>query len=355
MPLCLSATTLLAAWLGQPALELRTPQQVAALKLNPGGSCAVQCSHSAKLQAGTREVVWRPDVAALRAGEADLALRPAEGGSVDQVAVENGRIRWRVSVRQSGRYVLVVSAPLHDATWSVHAKAILQHGRLVWQPHVTIKLSKGGPFSADRVIVRPSADTDAGEELGPVVLRDGEVLEVPVPCRYETPVQLVHRYETGWASARIVALIDGPEAAATFGRWTVSDVHLRCEASAPRTKATIRLSPDRDAEIELGPSRAVVVRRTLLEERRENLDFDRFGRVQGYDTIEEIRIQVLNVGAETADVEVVEDLPSAWEIKADPPPDTTWPDKAVIRLRLQPGQAAEHTYVIIKHSGTRIP
>jgi len=92
-----------------------------------------------------------------------------------------------------------------------------------------------------------------------------------------------------------------------------------------------------------------------LLERRENLDFDRFGRVQGHDTVEEILVEALNPTDHEVPLEIVEDLPSTWEIKLQPAPDTSWTDRAVLRLMLAPGERAVHQYLVIKHSGTRVP
>jgi hypothetical protein len=162
------------------------------------------------------------------------------------------------------------------------------------------------------------------------------------------------RYEAGWGEVRRVVLLDPAQATATLGRWKIEQI-LIIRDPAPPLLAPLSFPAGRGAELRLGPSSAVAVQRTLLDERRENLDFDRFGRVQGWDTVEEILLQVANASEYPVTLEVVEDLPSTWEIKANFSLDTSWTDRAIIRVPVEAGQQAERRYLIIKHSGTRIP
>ncbi len=334
---------------GSPQVAMGKPQVV--LKV-AAGTQEVEMSWRWTVQwaAGEHTVIWRPGPDEPKADAVRLRIEPAAGAEVVAETASADEAHWTVKVAQAGQYRVVIEAPAADLQWSLAASGTAEGTRVVWRAAVRIENGGDGAVVADGIVV-VTASGAVVEIERPVVVPSKGSVAVPVGPPRTWEGLLVHRFSP--ADGKVVRVLKVAEAAVAeaLAPWGLSEL-----AVAPvglGGDMHVRLSAERGAEVELGPSRTVFVRRVLVDERREALDFDRYGRVQGYDTVEEYFVEVVNVGDEPADVEVWEEMTSAWEMKAEPPPDTSFADAAVLRMKVLGGQRATVRYEIVKHSGTR--
>jgi len=333
--------------------ELATETAAPVLLLREGGKAALQYRYTVVLPAGETELSWVPEREGLPRDQAHLALSPSQSATVGGAVVESSRVRWLLLVPQACKATAVVTVPCPDVTWSVAAEGQVNSQGLQWAPLVTIETRAKVPLKPADVVIEDVPPDQKPISLGAVKIEPGTKVQVAVGRAYQVPGKVVVRYEKGWQQPRKVLVLDPEEAVATLGAWGMNSV-LVTSGQAPPFSASLTLTPERGAELPLDKAWSVGVKRTVVSETRENLDFDRFGRVQGYDTREKIRLEIVNAAAGEQIVEVVEELPSTWDIVVEPPPDRHWTDRAVLRFTLAPGQRAQVEYTVIKHSGTRV-
>lgn len=351
MPLCLS---LLITVLAQVAPEVETTAKRSVLLLRQIGGVAVAYEYALPLSAGAQEIAWRPEIAGLKREEAKLSIWPIGAAEVSGAVIDAVHVWWALAAPADCVVRLSVTVPFADVVWSIQAKGYLESSTLRWRPFVTVEHKGSVPVSFDEALVEAGTSSGQPVSLGPLTLEPGKKQQRPLEQTYELATREVCRFQTGWDQVHRVLVLDAAEAAATLGRWKMQQLLLARDAEPPVT-ASVSLKPDRGAEVDLGTTESVVVRRKLLDERRENLDYDRFGRVQGLDTVEEVLVEAANYGEELVELQIVEDLPSVWEIKVYPTAEKPWADCAMLRLDLAPGETATQRYLIVKHSGTRIP
>ncbi|MCX7597273.1 MAG: hypothetical protein N2512_00170, partial [Armatimonadetes bacterium] len=198
------------------------------------------------------------------------------------------------------------------------------------------------------------------DKEGAPVAESEESLLVEAATRVRFPIgqpiiitgRTVHRLEAGRGEVSLVFLADNLAAAETLTRLSFHSISLLSRDALGQPVALV-VSPERGAELHLGRSSQVWVKRILLDERRAELDFDRFGRVQGYDTVEDYLVEAVSLADAPVELQIVEYLASAWELKASPPPEKILPGEAVMRLRLDPAKPVRFSYTIVKHSGSR--
>ena len=348
------------------SLAMAICAQVAAAELGPevamgrpevllkiaAGESAVEVVYRwhVRWEAGEQTVVWRPGPDEPKPDAVRLTIEPAEGVEVAATAVSADEARWAVKVARGDEYVVGVEADASGLKWSLAASGAAAGTRVSWRAAVRIENSGDRPTAADGLVI-VAADGSVSETKRALVVPAKGRVDVPVgpPRTWEGLV--VHRFTAADGKMRRVLKVAEATVADALGPWGLTE--LAIEPAGPGEALRVKLSAERGAEVDLGPSRTVAVRRTLIDERREALDFDRYGRVQGYDTVEEYFVEVVNVGEQAADVEIWEEMTSAWEMKAEPPPDLSYADVAVLRLKVLGGQRATVRYRIIKHSGTR--
>jgi hypothetical protein len=345
--------SLLAAWCAQLAVDLGLPAPRVVWILAPGSERAiVSYEYQAQWAAGDQVVVWRPEGSPLKAEQAGLSVQPADGVVIREAAQEANEMRWAVRLPAPGRYLVTVQAPLADLRWAVAATGRLAEGRLLCQPQLILENTGGATLRADVARLQVSPAEPVRVVAGPLELASGEKLQVPLQDSYQLQGHVVVRFQAPWTEVRRVMVLDTAAASAALSPWRIAELAL-LDSDQPARTVRLTVSPQLGAEADLGPTAEVAVRRVLREERRDNLDFDRYGRVQGFDTIETYRLEALNLTDRPVDLEVVEERTSAWEIKAALPVDTSRPNLAVLHLRLAAGQRAEHQYAVVKHAGTR--
>ena len=337
-------------WL-QPAPEvaLATPQVRLLLSATTGPM--LEFAYHVQWEAGRHRVTWRPPTRRVRSGEATATLSPAAGQAPLPWNLR-GRVGWVVEVPAKGEYVLRIVAPAGDLEWRLEALAQSEEGRLILQPELVLGNNAPEPLAVDAVELLDSEGACAAKSEGRLVVEAGTKLR----CAFGEPIVLtgrtVHRFLAGRGEVCVVFIPDAPAALEALTKLSFQSATFVSQENA-LIPATIIVSPDRGAEVNLGRSAATWVKRTLLDERRTNPDFDKYGRVQGYDIVEEYQVEALTLTATPVELEIVEDLASTWELKASPPHEEARTGQAVIRLRLEPAKPVHVSYTIVKHSGTR--
>jgi len=83
------------------------------------------------------------------------------------------------------------------------------------------------------------------------------------------------------------------------------------------------------------------------------VEFDRLGRVSGFDTVEKYRLLVRNHLAEAVDLEVVEVVLDTWDFAGRAA--TEEDGRVTMDLSVPSGMERALEFTLTKHSGTRIP
>ena len=122
MLLCAS---LLATLIAQPLAELESSPQRTVLLLRDGGGALVVFRYDVRLEAGAREISWRPDLPGLKREEARLSVSPEDAAQVGGAVLDPTRVRWSLSVPRDCAGAFSVTTPLADFAWSVQAEGSL--------------------------------------------------------------------------------------------------------------------------------------------------------------------------------------------------------------------------------------
>jgi len=102
-------------------------------------------------------------------------------------------------------------------------------------------------------------------------------------------------------------------------------------------------------------ARDLLVDRRLLSREKLRMEFDRLGRVSGFDTVERYLIEVRNLSAEHASIEIVEAVvDTAWEFETRAL-HVSEPGRVIMHVGVAPGERGHVQFTITKHSGSRIP
>ncbi|MBC7287269.1 MAG: hypothetical protein H5T86_04325 [Armatimonadetes bacterium] len=301
--------------------------------------------------AGEHTVIWRPEPDEPPGEGVQLRIEPAQHAAIEQVEKSGPSARWVVNAARPGRYNVYLEAPSGSLKWSIVALGQLGPNRILCQPVISIENTGDRALTADGLQI---ARTDnPGEILSAVQVPPKGRFELPVSDGWAWEGVQVHRFIPATGEIRRVLKLDAQAVASALAEWGVKEILVKTgEVGAPDVRVT--LSAERGAEADLGSSQYASVRRVLLEERRDNLDFDRYGRVQGYDVIESYWVEAVNGSGEQVTVEICEDMTSAWEMVAEPRPEAIYTDMAVFRMQLNPFERATISYRIVKHSGSRI-
>ncbi len=257
---------------------------------------------------------------------------------------------WTLDVPAQGSQKLTITVPINDIDWRLEASCRLADARLLVQPYLSILSNGADPVRADRIAVLAPQGDAVVLRPEPTLLTPGYRLRLPSGPPLPIPGRLVNRLYADRGEIRRLFLSKDSAAIEQVIRLDLKALTYLADEAFP-TAATLSVTPDRGLQVDLGPERRVFVRRLLMDERRENPDLDTYGRVQGYDTIEEYHLEALMNGA--IDLEVVEPLTAAWDIKTSVKTDTSRTNEVAMPLHLEPRKTATLDYSIIKHSGTR--
>lgn len=137
-----------------------------------------------------------------------------------------------------------------------------------------------------------------------------------------------------------------------------ADAHVREIATnglVPRGNVIVPYTPiGEECEIDLGPSKDVTAERRVVGQRRANIEFDRFGKVQGYDDHETVEVELNNWSMRPVTIEYTDTVPGVWDVASDEPYTEEGMNEVVFVLQMEPQTTRELHYRLIKRQGKRV-
>jgi len=121
----------------------------------------------------------------------------------------------------------------------------------------------------------------------------------------------------------------------------------------PVTTVDLNHSIEGDTEVALGAERDIIFQRQLNATTRTDLEFDRFGRVSGYDVRDEFSDALRNRLSTPATLKLTEIIPGKWGLVTDLPTTTKEDNKITWEFTLAPGELKQITFTIVRRTGTR--
>ncbi|MFP4249506.1 MAG: hypothetical protein ACLFU7_07590 [Armatimonadota bacterium] len=289
-------------------------------------------------------------------------------GEVLRPTGDDRLLRWSVDAPATGDYALTASFLLSGLKWSADYQ-------LDWSPGndtarlsgwLSVKNETGMDLDGLRarfVLGNPGA---GAEQQATFELRDLRELAAGASARTaffpttEVPVRTIHRIDSEADAERVQRLIEiTPPAAGPLARTSLPSGPMTIVTPTdvpPASMRDARLSyePSESFEIDLGIERDVVVERRLTERRKTALEFDRLGKVSGFDTVESYRIEVRNRTDEPIEIELVETVLETWEMKTDAV-HVLEDGQAFMPLGVPADGEDSIEFTLVKHSGTRVP
>ncbi|MGD9496151.1 MAG: hypothetical protein AB7Y46_07560 [Armatimonadota bacterium] len=280
-------------------------------------------------------------------------------------------LQWAVSSETGGVVPVTLAYQLAGVKWTPTY-------RLAWKPgsyeatltgYVTVTNDSGmelAGLNVQIVLGRPGVAAIDGAQLQTHLLPD--LHELPLGAAVRTaflpPTPLgarqIHRIDSERAPEQVRRILAvQPPSAGVLAREPLpaGPVTVVWEQEGRRIEtagAQLDYQPGEEFEIDLGEAREVLVRRRLLERSKVALEFDRLGRVSGFDTIERYQLDVHNRGASDVDLQVIETVLGTWEFETSAL-HVMEAGRALMHLRLAAGEAGSLSFTLTKHSGTRIP
>jgi hypothetical protein len=356
--------------LAAPALEqLADPGQTEITIYTGASKAVVRQETNVRLarRANTVNFEWATD--SVDAGSIRLHGGPALGiGEVVRPTGDDRLLRWSVNAPSTDDYALVTSFLLSGLKWSADYQ-------LDWSPGsesgilsgwLSVKNESGmdlDDLSARFVLGSPGA---GAEQQAAFELRDLRELAAGASVRTgffpptEVPIRTLHRIDSEAAAERVQRLLEvtppaaGPLARTSLPAGPMTVVTPTEVPPASMRDAHLSYEPSETFEIDLGFERDVVVERRLTERRKTLLEFDRLGKVSGFDTVESCRIDVRNRTGGPAEIELVETVLETWELKTDAL-HVLEDGKAFMLLEVPADGEGSVEFTLVKHSGTRVP
>ena len=369
----LAVTVALAASVarGEPVLEQSAMHAATEVVLYTGASAAlVRQSSMIRLAEGANVVsfAWagdKIDVASVRLhAPADVAV-----GEVLRPAGAATALQWTLTPQSPGVAPVTIGYQLAGITWT-------PGWRLTWEPGaadatlegwVTVTNGSGLDLSDVRarvVLGRPGAD--AADQLSfPIAalteLSAGASLRTALVPTMALGTRVIRRIDSGAAPEQVrMRLGVQPPTAGVLAREPLPagpmTVALTSADGPDELLATeLKYEPGEEFEIDLGLARDILVDRRLLSREKLRMEFDRLGRVSGFDTVETCLIEVRNLSSEDVSIEIVEAVvDTAWEFETRAL-HVAEPGRVIMHLGVAPGERGHVQFTITKHSGTRIP
>ena len=125
------------------------------------------------------------------------------------------------------------------------------------------------------------------------------------------------------------------------------------KSALPLAGGTLVCTPRKGVEISMGTVPQVVVKRTLQNSRRLNMEMDRTGRVSGFETLETYEVEFRNRTGEELNLLVEETVLSTWQINPQRRPDEVENTTVRWNLVLPPDETVPLRFSLLKRSGTR--
>jgi len=289
-------------------------------------------------------------------------------GQVVSPAGTNKLLRWGVEAPATGDYQLTTSFLLSGLKWSADY-------RLAWTPGSEMALLGGWlqvtnesgmdlrNVRAKLVLGRPGA---VAEEQATFAIPDlqelpkGESVRGGFLLPIEVPVRTIHRIDSEAAAEQVKRLLEitppatGPLARTPLPSGPMTLITPTEMPPASFMKATLKYEPSESFEIDLGAARDVVVERRLLKRDKTAMEFDRLGKVSGFDTVETYEVTVRSRLDEPIEIELLETVLQTWALQTEAEHELA-DGKAQMMLEIPAGGETALEFTLVKHSGTRIP
>ncbi|MGI5819633.1 MAG: hypothetical protein ACOX9R_16230 [Armatimonadota bacterium] len=289
-------------------------------------------------------------------------------GDVVRPAGADRRVQWTVRAPAAGHYPLTTSFLLSGLKWSAdywlgHAPARSEALLGGW---LSIKNDSGmdlDDLTVTFVLGRPGVDGDAQATFPIRDLRElprGSSVRSGFLRAMQVPVRTVHRIDSETAPERLRRVLEitppgeGPLARTALPSGPLTIVMPTQMPPADMMKATLSYEPSEVFEVSLGEERDVIVERRLLDRRKTDVEFDRLGKVSGFDTVERYELEVRNRLREPLEIEVLETVLSTWELRTDAL-HVLEDGRALMRITVPADGESALEFTLVKHSGTRIP
>ncbi len=302
---------------------------------------------------------------------ASVRLRAAEGVTVGESIRQAGAdksLAWDVFAPAEGDYALTMTYLLDGLAWSPSYRLLYQPGASEARREGLLTLTNDSGLLLEGAVVSLTLGRSGDE---PVSYALPDLGDLPIGSKVRTDflsplalrVRAVHRLdgERAAESVRQVLVVTPPAegglAQEALPAGPVSIVLLTEDGLAARSVAgKLAYTPGEEFELDLGVERDIVVERVLLDRSKQNLDFDRLGRVAGFDTIERYEIRIRNHCAADVQLEIVETVLDTWDFSTRELYARDLDEGvAVVRLVAPVGEERVLQFTMVKHSGTRIP
>ena len=305
--------------------------------------------------------------------DSSVALTGPDGvtvGGVRQVPEEPKTFIWPVTAQEAGVRQFTASYFLRGLHWSpvyyLTVDAVSGKARLVGKLHLTndsryplrgvhLSLCAAATSVLDKTTGQASLGTYAA--LEDCTLEPGWQRRVTFLDTRDVPARVVYRadWETSRTELRRWVLLDLRKIAVP---GTLPKGHLEVSEvlggkRLPVTGGDLDQQADKDTEIPLGAERDVVYERTLLSTRKTDVEFDKIGRVSGFDTSDETSAVFRNRLPQAVHIEVIERVPGKWDLVTKVAPVKQDPNEVHWEMDLQPNQRAEMQFTAVRHTGTR--
>lgn len=299
----------------------------------------------------------------------------AEAGTYDlQVAYFTSGIEWKPYYRLSlnegtGRLTLEALVDLRNRSGqefeNVDLRLVIGEVRLVanlaeaaWQALPAHKDEKKG--------IPPAASAGLSEQyayalgtLRRLALED--TYRLPLTPGIDTDADVVYRFHPAKYGAdvhRIIVFENSPDlgfGSAPLAAATAQVREVATNGLMPRASVAVPYtSTGEDCEIDLGASTDVKAERRVVEARRANIEFDRFGKVEGYDDHETVEVELSNWSMRPVTVEYTDTVPGVWDVASDEPYTEEGANEVVFVLQMEPQTTRELHYRLIKRQGRRV-
>lgn len=125
------------------------------------------------------------------------------------------------------------------------------------------------------------------------------------------------------------------------------------EGCVPLVGTELVHAADKETEVFVGAEPNIVFERTMMGMRKTDVEFDRLGRVSGFDTAEDLTAVFRNRLQSPVDLELVERVPGKWDATCKPEPTKREANEMRWALQMEPGGSAEVVFTVVKHTGSR--
>ncbi len=368
--ICIALVMLTAAVAHADALVQRpgavTGTEIALSTATP--KAAVRQSMDAHLQQGANRLAFSWGAEKIDAASVRLQADGVTVGESIRQAGADKSLAWDVFAPAEGDYAVTMTYLLDGLGWSASYRLLYQPGLGEARLEGMLTLTNDSGLLLEGAVVSLALGKSGDD---PVEYALPDLSDLPIGSKVRTgfpsPLALsvrgVYRLDgaTAAESVRQVLLVTPPTegglAQEALPAGPVSIVLLTEDGLAARSVAgKLTYTPGEEFELDLGVERDIVIERVVLDRSKQNLDFDRLGRVAGFDTIERYEVRIRNHCAAAVQLEIVETVLDTWEFSTRELYARDLDEGvAVVRLVAPVDEERALQFTMVKHSGTRIP